>query len=152
VTVLLHPVALEHRDVGRLRRLHEQGHIELDVRPYLPEPELIALMTRAWAWVLPYQFGTHSGWAELGRDLGTAIIAPDCGCYAAQNPDILTYRNTEAGGLDQESLRSAVHTAVTRARPRPALRAERLAERDLVQATYEALYERTRADRAAALM
>jgi hypothetical protein len=144
VTVLLHPGALEHRDVGRLRRLHEQGQIELDVRPYLPEPDLLALMSRAWAWVLPYQFGTHSGWVELARDLGTAIIAPDCGSYAAQNPEILTYGNTEAGGLDPGSLRSAVRTAVTRARPRPAPRARRLAQRDQVQAEHEALYERVR--------
>jgi GT2 family glycosyltransferase len=151
VSVLLHPVALEHQDVGRLRRLQEQGKIELDIRPYLSEPELIALMTRAWAWVLPYQFGTHSGWVELGRDLGTAIVAPDCGCYAAQNPGILTYRNTEAGGFDPGSLRAAVHTAVTRARPRPAPRAGRLAQRDQVQAAHEALYERVRAGRAGAL-
>ena len=152
VTVLLHPVALEHRDTPRLRRLHDQGQITLDVRPYLPERELIALMSRAWAWVLPYQFGTHSGFLELGRDLGTAVIAPDCGCYADQNPEILTYRNSEAGGLDRQSLRSAVHTAVTRARPRPAPRAARLTERDLVQAGHEALYERVRADRAGTLL
>ncbi len=151
VTVLLHPVALDHPDVGRLRRLHDRGQIKLDVRPYLPEPEMLALLTRAWAWVLPYQFGTHSGWIELGRDLGTAIIAPDCGCYADQDPEILTYGNTEAGGLDPESLRAAVHTAVTSARPRPAPRAGRLAERDLVQAEHEALYERVRAISARAL-
>ena len=152
VIVLLHPVAAEHPDVGRLRRLHDQGQIELDVRPYLPEPELLALMTRAWAWVLPYRFGTHSGWVELGRDLGTAIIAPDCGYYAAQNPELLTYRNTETAGLDTESLRSAVHTAVTRARPRPAPRAGRLAERDLVQAQHEALYENSRTERSDPLL
>jgi hypothetical protein len=149
-TVLLHPGARGHRDAGRLRQMHDQGLIELDIRPYLPEPELLGLMARAWAWVLPYRFGTHSGWVELGRDLGTWVIAPDCGFYAAQNPGILTYHNTEATGLDAKSLRSAVHAAVTQPRPRPAAWAERMIERDLARASHEALYEQVRTIRAGA--
>jgi GT2 family glycosyltransferase len=152
IRVLLHPVACGHRDIDRLRHLHDQGLIELDVRPYLPEPELVRLMARAWAWVLPYRFGTHSGWVELGRDLGTWVIAPNCGFYAAQNPDILTYGNSEATGLDEKSLRSAVRAAVTQPRPSPASRAERMIERDLAQATHEALYERVRPARAGAIV
>ena len=148
--VLVHPVAEQHRDIDRLRRMHEHGRIELDVRPYLSEPELLELMTRAWAWVLPYRFGTHSGWVELGRDLGTWVIAPDCGFYAAQNPGILTYRNSEGSGLDGNSLQAAVRTAVIQARPDPAPRVARIVERDLVQATHEALYEQVRAGRTAA--
>jgi len=147
-----HALALDVTDDASMvaaidRIIHEQGRIDLDVRPYLPEPELLDLMARAWAWVLPYQFGTHSGWVELGRDLGTWVIAPDCGCYAAQHPDVLTYGNTEAAGLDRDSLRAAVRTAVSRPRPRPAERAGRLAERDLVRAAHEALYERIRTGR-----
>ena len=145
--MLLHPVALKHPDAERLYRMRDQGLVDLDIRPYLPEPELISLMARAWAWVLPYRFGTHSGWVELGRDLGTWVIAPDCGFYKAQNPDVLTYHNTEAAGLDEESLRAAVHAAVTQPRPSPVPRIERLAARDLVQATHEALYERVHAGR-----
>ena len=34
--------------------------------------------------VLPYRFGTHSGWLEACRDLGTAVVASDCGFYADQ--------------------------------------------------------------------
>ena len=44
--------------------------------------------------VLPYRFGTHSGWLEACRDLGTTVVAPDCGYYADQGP-VLTYRMDE---------------------------------------------------------
>ena len=36
--------------------------------------------------VLPYRFGTHSGWLEACFDLGTAVIAPSCGFYRQQHP------------------------------------------------------------------
>lgn len=36
--------------------------------------------------VLPYRFGTHSGWLEACHDLGTTVLAPDCGFYAQQGP------------------------------------------------------------------
>jgi len=35
--------------------------------------------------VLPYRYGTHSGWAEACFDLGTAVAAPDGTCIAAQH-------------------------------------------------------------------
>ena len=36
--------------------------------------------------MLPYRFGTHSGWLEACYDLGTPVLAPDCGFYAEQRP------------------------------------------------------------------
>ena len=36
--------------------------------------------------VLPYRFGTHSGWLEACHDLGTAVVAPNCGYYREQRP------------------------------------------------------------------
>lgn len=36
--------------------------------------------------VLPYRFGTHSGWLEACRDLGTSVVASNCGFYADQGP------------------------------------------------------------------
>ena len=44
--------------------------------------------------VLPYRFGTHSGWLEACRDLGTAVVAPTCGYYADQGP-VLPYVHDE---------------------------------------------------------
>ena len=59
--------------------------------------------------VLPYRFGTHSGWLEACYDLGTAVLAPTCGYFAQQRP-CLTYRHDEQG-LDVASLQAAVRTA-----------------------------------------
>lgn len=36
--------------------------------------------------MLPYRFGTHSGWLEACFDLGTAVVAPSCGFYGEQRP------------------------------------------------------------------
>ena len=46
--------------------------------------------------VLPYRFGTHSGWLEACVDLGTAVVAPSCGFYAEQQP-VHSYRHDEDG-------------------------------------------------------
>lgn len=34
--------------------------------------------------LLPYRRGTHSGWMEMCRDLGTTVVVPDCGSYFDQ--------------------------------------------------------------------
>ena len=56
--------------------------------------------------VLAYRFGTHSGWLEACADLGTAVIAPDCGYYAEQRP-VHSYRYNETE-FDPDSLVAAV--------------------------------------------
>jgi hypothetical protein len=91
--------------------------------------------------VLPYRFGTHSGWLEACHDLGTTVVAPDCGFYAQQRP-CLSYGHDEDRGLDRESLAAAIGTAV---RDRPgwrATRAERRAERIAVAAAHRDAYAR----------
>jgi hypothetical protein len=89
--------------------------------------------------VLPYRFGTHSGWLEACYDLGTTVIAPSCGYFAEQRP-CLAYRHDEAG-LDAGSLRGAVIEAYRR-RPHWQARAEdRLAERITIAAAHRRLYE-----------
>ena len=35
--------------------------------------------------VLPYAFGTHSGWLEACVDVGTGVLAPDIGYYSQQH-------------------------------------------------------------------
>lgn len=41
--------------------------------------------------VLPYRFGTHSGWLEACRDLGTRVVAPSTGCYQDQWDDVICF-------------------------------------------------------------
>ncbi len=68
--------------------------IELLVHDYYDDDALWDYLAGLDVSVLPYRFGTHSGWLEACRDLGIAVIAPSCGYYADQGP-VHTYRHDE---------------------------------------------------------
>ena len=102
------------RAADRGRRWTCRSHRRRDDREQLAE-----LLDRAHVAVLPYRFGTHSGWLELCRDRGTPVVAPSCGHFAdAVGRTCVTYGHDERTGLDEESLRAAV-AAASRPRPRP---------------------------------
>jgi glycosyltransferase involved in cell wall biosynthesis len=114
--------------------------VELHEHDYFSDDELWEYLDAIDVSVLPYRFGTHSGWLEACFDLGTAVVAPSCGFYAEQRP-CLTYRHDERG-LDPASLAAAVRSAYARA---PAGRAnvdDRRAERHLLADAHRALYAR----------
>ena len=67
-----------------VRRLGDE--IDLRVHDYFTDDELHDYLASLDASVLPYRFGTHSGWLEACRDLGTTVVAPTCGHYADQGP------------------------------------------------------------------
>ena len=94
--------------------------VELREHDYFSDDELWAYLPGLDVSVLPYRFGTHSGWLEACADLGTAVIAPSCGFYAEQQP-LFEYRHDEAG-LDAGSLTAAVRAAYD---ARPAASGER---------------------------
>ena len=95
---------------GRLRALAATvDHVELHEHDYFGDDELWEYLNAIDVSVLPYRFGTHSGWLEACFDLGTAVVAPSCGFYAEQRP-CLTYRHDETG-LDAASLAHAVRSA-----------------------------------------
>ncbi|WP_246094502.1 glycosyltransferase [Streptomyces griseofuscus] len=129
-------------DPGLMARLHEladRGALTLRVHDYLDDDRLWAYLSGLDLSVLPYSFGTHSGWLEACHDLGTAVAAPDCGYYAQQRP-CLTYGNSQACGLDTASLSEAVREAY---RTRPVWRAsaeDRAAERSRVSAVHRDIY------------
>ncbi|MCC9174755.1 glycosyltransferase [Arthrobacter sp. zg-Y179] len=115
------------------------GRLELQVRDYFDEPRLWDYLSSLDVSVLPYRFGTHSGWLEACTDLGTAVLAPSCGFYAQQRAGVTEFVHNE-DGLDAQSLANAlkqVHAA--RNRPRMS-RAERTAERRQVAAAHEEIY------------
>ncbi|MFC8047682.1 glycosyltransferase family 1 protein [Nocardia sp. NPDC057353] len=118
---------------GRRRR------VRVEVHEYFTDAQLWAYLSSLSASVLPYRFGTHSGWLEACYDLGTAVVAPDCGYYAQQRP-CRTYGLGEHG-LDAASLRRAVLDTAARPAPR-ATAAGRLAERRELAAAHRGLYER----------
>lgn len=90
--------------------------------------ELQRYLRRAHVSVLPYQWGTHSGWLELSRDLGTRVVAPSCGYYAHQWADVVGYTNDEDRGLDPASLRAGIASALRTPPPAPASSTTRRAD------------------------
>ena len=114
--------------------------VELHEHDYFSDDELWDYLQAIDVSVLPYRFGTHSGWLEACFDLGTAVIAPSCGFYAEQRP-CMTYRHDETA-LDAASLAQAVRMAYAQS---PAPRADlhqRREERRRVAARHRALYSR----------
>ncbi|NHN54509.1 glycosyltransferase [Calidifontibacter sp. DB0510] len=79
--------------------------------------------------VLPYRWGTHSGWAEACRDAGVHVVAPDHGAYADQCPTAVYHLADEA--VTETSLQAAL-SACLDAPPidRKALRDKRIRERE----------------------
>ncbi|SDO77363.1 hypothetical protein SAMN04489867_0548 [Pedococcus dokdonensis] len=124
-----------------LRSLEGDGALELQVHDYFSDDELWGYLQDLDVSVLPYQFGTHSGWLEACHDLGTWAAAPDCGFYAEQRP-CLTYA---ADGPERTaSLVTAVRTAYANWRtggtaPRASL-GTRHTERRLLAAAHEHVY------------
>ncbi len=84
--------------------------------------------------VLPYRFGTHSGFVEACYDLGTTVVAARTGFLAEQQP-LLSYDLDEPG-----SLATALHRAFDE---RPAWRAHpemRAAQREELAAAHADIY------------
>ncbi|QIK74606.1 glycosyltransferase [Nocardioides piscis] len=128
-----------HAELSRfLRREADRGRIELQVHDFFSDAQLWAYLASLDVSVLPYRFGTHSGWLEACRDLQTTVIAPSCGYFSEQGP-ALSYVHDE-NAFDPESLREAVRHAHAE---RPRLGAsidERTTQRREVAAAHEALY------------
>ena len=76
----------QQRVAAGLARLAAAGRIDLHVHDYFTDDELWDYLSSLDVSVLPYRFGTHSGWLEACFDLGTIVLAPDCGYYAEQRP------------------------------------------------------------------
>ena len=124
-----------------LTSLGRRGLIQLEVHDYFSDHELWSYLHGLDVSVLPYRFGSHSGWLEACHDLGTWVAVPDCGFYAEQRP-CLTY--AASGPERAASLVEAVRTAHTRwlsgeVAPRAEL-AQRHTERRSLARSHEELY------------
>ena len=128
-------------DVGAgLERLAaDDDAVDLRRHAYFSDAELWEYLIGLDVSVLPYRFGTHSGWLEACFDLGTAVVAPTCGFYGEQEP-CETYGHDE-DGLDADALIAAVRRAYEH---RPAPRADvaqRHHQRRLLAVAHRELYE-----------
>ncbi len=137
---VLEPGGARH-DAGlasTLRRLEAAGRIELHVHDYLSDDDLWRYLSALDVSVLPYRFGTHSGWLEACRDLGTTVVAPSCGYFADQGP-VLTYAHDE-DHFDATSLSVAVRGAHELRPDLAATVEERRVQRRSLAAAHAALY------------
>jgi glycosyltransferase involved in cell wall biosynthesis len=139
---VLDPDGARH-DAALARLVREQadaGRLELHVHDYLDDADLFAYLASLDVSVLPYRSGTHSGWLEACRDLGTTVVAPTCGFYAEQGP-VLTYVHDE-DDYDPATLADAVRRAHA-LRPELGTTVEaRRRQRRLVADAHDELYAR----------
>lgn len=122
-----------------LRDAESTGRLALDVHDCFSDEELWQYLESLDLSVLPYRFGTHSGWLEACYDLGTGVLAPTCGYFAQQRP-CLTYRHDEQG-LDVASLQAAVRTAYEQRPQWQADLEDRRREREELATAHRAIYD-----------
>ncbi|GAB3026327.1 hypothetical protein GCM10011376_12830 [Nocardioides flavus (ex Wang et al. 2016)] len=139
-TDVLSPGGTRH-DPALTEALHDhaaRGEVDLRIHDYLDDDGLWDYLASLDVSVLPYRFGTHSGWLEACRDLGTAVVAPSCGYFADQAP-VLTYGHDERH-LDADSLAAAVRRAYAgHVAPTPSVE-ERRIQRAQVAAAHARVY------------
>lgn len=115
-----------------------EGRVDLRVHDFFPDADLWDYLASLDAAVLPYRFGTHSGWLEACRDLGTTVVAPSCGHFADQGP-VLTYGFDE-DHFDEQSLADAIRFAHAARPDHGATVEERHAQRIEVARAHDRLY------------
>jgi hypothetical protein len=126
-------------DVGnKLLSYSQRPNVEVRVHPYFSDDQLWDYLSSLAVSILPYRFGSHSGWLEACHDLGTAVIAPTCGFYREQ------HRCYEFGfdeySFDPTSLADSIHAAVETGCRRATWR-ERARQRQALARRHHALYE-----------
>jgi glycosyltransferase involved in cell wall biosynthesis len=121
-----------------LQRAADNGDLELQVHDFLPDDELWRYLESLDVSVLPYRFGTHSGWLEACRDLGTAVVAPSCGYYADQGP-VHTYLHEE-DDYDGDTLAAAVRAAWAAGPVDPLPVEKRRSQREMVARAHREIY------------
>jgi len=132
----------DERLATSLRGWERRGALVLAVHDYFSDEELWDYLARLDASVLPYRFGTHSGWLEACRDVGTAVIAPTCGFYTDQGP-VASYRwqnETPSAALDAVSLAAAVRAVDEGRHSIATSTTRRHHQRDLIASVHEDLY------------
>lgn len=134
-----------HAHAGRglidsLRELRQVHDFDLRSAPRASDDALFAEVAALHVAVLPYMFGTHSGWIELCRDLGTRVVAPDYGYYAEQWVEVESYSLDRDRRPVAASLRSALERALQTPAPRPADPRWRRYQRDATAAAHRTIY------------
>lgn len=122
-----------------LARGRDEGRFELHVHDFYDDDALYAYFQSLDLSVLPYRFGTHSGWLEACFDLGTRVLAPELGYYAEQQDGVLGYAVTD-GEPDAADIEEALDHVIADRTPWRADPAVRRAERARVADAHADLY------------
>lgn len=72
----VHPDVVDNPALVLVQALATAEELELRVHGRQTVDELTASLQRLDVPVLPHRFGTHSGWLEACRDVGTTVVAP----------------------------------------------------------------------------
>lgn len=144
----VHPDVLDGADpdpraIGLRRWIDAtQGHpqVRIEVHPRLDDDQLWDYLQSIDLCILPYRFGTHSGWLEACVDLDTSVLVPAAGCYQDQHGHP-SYGPGTTGLLDR--VRAIVADPAS-ARP---VRPDRWAQRQAIAAAHEHVYRRVLASR-----
>jgi glycosyltransferase involved in cell wall biosynthesis len=139
---ILEPTGARYHEplASQLREAEATGRLDLRVHDFMCDADLFDYLASLDVSVLPYRFGTHSGWLEACRDLGTTVVAPSCGYYADQGP-VVTYEHEE-DRFDPASLRRALDDATAQ----PGLGARTVGERRTQRADIAAFHAGLYAD------
>lgn len=121
--------------VAELQRLDRAGRVDLRVGSRLHEADLWADLAELSALVLPYRWGTHSGWVESCYDVGTPVVAPALGRWAEQQRVHSFVSGTD--GPDQASLALALRAALSEGPRHASVAEQRLRERAATVATHD---------------
>ncbi|KOS54810.1 hypothetical protein [Rhodococcus rhodochrous] len=125
---------------ARILAFGDRPGVDVRVHKYFSDDELWEYLSSLSVSVLPYRFGTHSGWLEACHDLGTAVIAPSCGFYHQQRPcQVFTY---DEQSFDPDSLADSVRALYHSGRRPHSDWAQRMFERRFLSQAHHAIYER----------
>lgn len=136
--------------LSRLQRACAEHGFRMWVHNRLTDEEFAGDLQNLDVTVLPYTYGTHSGWVELCRDLGVPVAVSDVGCVAEQAAAPVPGVPADAASgvatftaADPHSLAAAIDELLARREHiRPATRAARAQQREQIAAVHAEVYNR----------
>lgn len=144
VRIDLHPGVLDRPDdraralASFLRDRRSDERWSVWTHPRLTDAQLWTHLHSLDLVVLPYRFGTHSGWLEACVDVGTAVLVPATGHYTDQHGHP-AYDRSPDGSVDP----AAFTALLEQIRARPAVATPAAPDRRAQRARIAKAHERT---------
>jgi beta-1,4-mannosyltransferase len=129
----------DHFLLKSLADLARRGRLRLRVHDRRSDAQLWEHLRGTDLAVLPYAFGTHSGWVEACHDLGTTVLAPRTGYWLEQQP-MLSFGWRAGEDPDEGQVFSAVQLAFWDRPLWQADRASRAEQQVILSRRHEQLY------------